>query len=155
MGPSTRDHRGIVRHLPARAASLSPANTFSVGRPSPARGIAATIVIYRLIRLHLEKTSASDSRCAFAPPANGDVGPNGGAILRGAERTDASRRFLPHRQIIAFDFSLRFLPPALLPYPACSLSPLPPPVPSSRRAANPHLLLSSRVRAIGDHSLLI
>lgn len=64
------------------------------------------------------------------------TGPNGEQFLE-SERTDAVRRFLPHRQIIAFDFSLRFLPSR----PPCRPLTLTPFVPFLLPRANPHLLL--------------
>lgn len=97
---------------PPRALSLS--RRYGAMRRGVTASRARSIDRYlsALIRLHLEKTSASASS-AFAPPAM--TGPNGEQFLE-SEQTDASRRFLPHRQIIAFDFSLRFLP-SPLPFP--------------------------------------
>jgi len=123
--------RRVIRHLsvqkPLAPHRLARVRFFGSGSSTRALalsrrygGVANTIarstVIYRLIRLHLEKTSAPAPSSALAPPAT--TGPSGERFLE-SERADASRRFLPHRQIIVFDFSLRFLsrrsPAALAP----------------------------------------
>lgn len=127
----TRPER-IIRHLSGPEKIL---RTFS-GVVQPARALLFSRgAILRQLRGHDQSIdrslflSANSSPfrkniclgIAFAPPT-ATTGPNGEQFLE-SERTDASRRFLPHRQIIAFDFSLRFLPPCGSPsLPTLSLS---------------------------------
>lgn len=154
--------RTIIRHLSAfkSSAYISLAHFFSErsffrarsrsrGGYDPAASRARIDSIDRYLSTNsspFRKNICLGIPSTFAPLAT--TGPNGERFLE-SERSNASRRFLPHRQIIAFDFSLRFLRPSHSPRlpPSLRYPPSAPPTLISFSSESP--------RAIGDHSLLI